>query len=483
MQSLGTEVAAASDVDSAAVALKSLIRRPLETCLPTASTRQAMEAMRNLRIGSMVVVDDHRRPVGILTLRDVVDRIVLEPSALDAPIATTMTARPVCLSVDGTAYEAARVMVRSGVRHVILIDTHQCATGIVSERDLFGMQTTGVRHLSLEIKSARDLREVEAFGKEIHAVARTMVRQGSAVGPLTAFISSLIDLLTERIVQLEVEAEDPPCDLCWIVMGSEGRSEQTLSTDQDNGIVFRTRGGETSESLRGRLLPLARRINEALDRAGYRLCPGNIMAGNPQWCASVDEWRTKFSAWIDSGSPEALLHGAIFFDLRGLTGHLEIATELRSWIVEHAAKNPRFLHQMAANAMRSRPALGRWMRRFATDASGRIDLKMNGATPFIDAARIMSLAKGIDEVRTESRLRRAAERMGLRAREADAWVAAFYQVQGFRLNHQAQCLGRGVPPDNLVDPASLHEFDQRLLHLALEQGRDLQRRVALDYGL
>lgn len=482
MPSYATETAA-SGADPATLALKSLVRRPLETCLPMTTTRNALETMKRLRIGAMVVVDDRTLPAGILTLRDVVDRIALEPSALDAPIATVMTPKPVCLPLEGTAYEAARLMVRSGVRHIVLVDAEARAAGIVSERDLFGMQTTGVRHLSLEIKSARDLRQVVAFGQEIHAVACAMVRQGSAVGPLTAFISSLIDLLTERIVQLEVEADDPPCDVCWIVMGSEGRSEQTLSTDQDNGIVFRARDGRSAETLRSRLVPLARRINEALDRAGYRLCPGNIMASNPQWCASHDEWRAKFSTWIDTGSPEALLHGAIFFDLRGLTGKVELAGELRGWLVEHAARNPRFLHQMAANALRSRPALGRWMRRFATDESGRIDLKMNGATPFIDAARIMSLAKAADEVRTEARLRAATERMGLGTRTADAWVAAFYHVQGFRLAHQARCLARGASPDNRIDPAALHEFDQQLLRLALEHGRELQRRLALDYSL
>lgn len=477
------DIEAVRDADPAAIRLQTLLRRALETCPPQTPVRRALETMRDRRIGAMVVVNESGIPLGILTLRDVVDRVALEHEVLAAPIEQVMTRNPVGLSSSATAYEAARLMVRAGVRHVVVLDPEGRASGIVSERDLFGMQTTGVRHLSLEIRGAQDVAQVQAFGAEIHGVARSMLRQGAAVGPLTAFISSLIDLLTERIVQLEVEREDPPCDICWLVMGSEGRSEQTLSTDQDNGIVFRPREGWSPDAVRERLLPLARRINAALDRAGYRLCPGDIMAGNPQWCATLDEWRTKFSHWIDSGSPDALLHGAIFFDLRGLAGDVGQAAELRAWIVDHARRNPRFLHQMAANAMRSRPALGRWARRFEVDPTGRIDLKMHGATPFIDAARIMSLAAGVDEVGTEPRLRSVARSRGIATGEAESWIAAFHHVQGLRLQHQAGCLARGTPPDNLLLLADLHEFNQRLLRAALEQARDLQRRLALDHGL
>lgn len=482
MQSSPTEFGQA-DAAPATTPLARLVRRPVETCPPTASARTVIETLRRLKIGAMVIVDEEQRPLGILTLRDVVDRIVLEPGALDAPITAVMTQAPVGLERQSTAYEAARLMVRRGVRHVIVLDAHSRACGIVSERDLFGMQTAGVRHLSLAIKSADDVAEVETYGREIQALARTMVQQGAATGPLTAFISSLIDLLTERIVTLEFERAGVLDHVCWIVMGSEGRSEQTLSTDQDNGLVFRAPAGVGDETMRERLLPIAKRINAALDRAGYRLCPGNIMASNPQWCASVDEWRTKFSRWIDSGSPEALLHGAIFFDLRGLTGVQTLAEELRTWLVGHASKTPRFLHQMAGNALRTAPALTRWTHDLAPGGDGRIDLKMNGATPFIDAARIMSLAIGLDEVRTEARLLGAAKRLGIEPVEVDAWIAGFYHVQGYRLRHQLGCIERSAAPDNSMVVSGMHMLDRQVLRASLDQGRLVQRRITLDYGL
>jgi signal-transduction protein with cAMP-binding, CBS, and nucleotidyltransferase domain len=138
-----------------------------------------------------------------------------------------------------------------------------------------------------------------------------MLERGAAAEQLTYLISTLNDLLTIRVIELELHASGlAGVRLCWLALGSEGRFEQTLVTDQDNGIVFAADGD--TDTLRARLLPFAQRVNETLARCGFPLCKGGIMAGNPQWCLSVDEWRHRFDLWIDSGNPEALLHSTIF---------------------------------------------------------------------------------------------------------------------------------------------------------------------------
>ena len=451
-------------------------------CSPDAPVRSALETMRRLTIGSMIVVDETQAVLGIFTLRDVLDRIALEPLALEAPIGRFMTAPPVTLDRRASAYEAALVMIRHGVRHVILIDGSRVA-GVVSERDLFGLQSTGVRYLSTGIKGAQSLAEIEAYGRDVGALTRQMVARGAAIGPLTAFISSLIDLLTGRIVELEFAANDiDPSTICWIVLGSEGRSEQTLATDQDNGLIFAAENRSGIETQRERLAGISRRINGALDRAGFRLCAGNIMAGNPQWCLSLDEWRTRFTHWIDSGSPEALLHGSIFFDLRPLAGNLQLGASLCAWLRELAPKNRRFLHQMAANALDSRPPLGLFGQ-LSAGKDGSIDLKLHGARPFVDAARIFGLSCGLAETRTEARLRKAGPALGIGSNETEAWIAAFYHVQGQRLRRQVACLDAGIACDNKLDTLGLHDYDRVCLRAAFEQSRNLQKRLALDFGV
>lgn len=463
-----------------ALTLGQMMKSPPVACLPGESVRRAIQTMRELAIGSMVVVSPDRIPIGILTLRDIADRVALESGAVDRPIERIMTPHPVTLPVTETAYRAALTMIRHGVRHIVLVEGGRLA-GIVSERDLFGLQSSSVRELSAAIKGAADLDAIERFGRDINGLARKMFEQGVAIAALTAFVAALNDLLTERVVQLEF-AHSALANLrcCWILMGSEGRSEQTFATDQDNGIIFAVMPGRSAESARAAILPVAQRINRALDRAGYRLCPGEIMACNPQWTLSLDEWRQRFERWIDSGSPEALLHGAIFFDLRPLHGDLALGGELRRWLMQRAPHNPRFLHQMAVNALKNRPPLG-WLKRFLLDKAGRIDLKLNGATLFVDAARIFSLALGIDEVNTERRLRAAAPLLKVPPREVNAWIAAYYHIQGLRLRRQADCMRLGLPADNRIDPYALHDFDRRVLVTALEQARTIQARIALDH--
>ena len=464
-------------VEGAGPPVSRLLRRAPVSCPPDTTVAQVLHAMREHRIGSMIVAGADAVPLGIFTLRDVLDRVALDAAAPQAPIASKMTPTPVTAELHATAYQVAVAMIRHGVNHVVLLDQGRLA-GLISARDLFGLQSTTLRQLSTAIRGAKDLTEIAAYGHDIQTLARKMLAQGVATGPLSAFIASLNDLLTQRIVEIEFSACDTP--YCWILMGSEGRSEQTLVTDQDNGLIFAPRAGVAVEQTRESLLAVANKVNLALDRAGYKLCPGKIMAGNPQWCLTLDEWKTKFGQWIDSGSPEALLHGSIFFDLRPLHGELALAHDLRAWLLEHTARNPRFLHQMAVNALRNRPPLG-LLRDFKLDKDGMIDLKLNGSMPFVDAARIYSLAHGIDETNTMRRLSAMTSALNLPGAEVSAWSAAYQHVQGHRLKSQGEALARNDAAGNRIAPGALNRFEREVLKLALRQAQHLQDRLALDY--
>jgi CBS domain-containing protein len=299
-------------------------------------------------------------------------------------------------------------------------------------------------------------------------------------------ISSLNDQLTTRVVELECDAARVPLDsFAWIALGSQGRHEQTLATDQDNGILFLDETGEPARN-RERLLPLATRINAQLAECGFPLCKGEIMARNPRWCLSLREWTETFSAWIDRGDPQSLLNSAIFFDFRAVCGNTDSVSRLRDWLSGAARSNPRFLHQMAKNAIGNAPPLG-ILRDFDVAPHGSlvasIDLKLNGAMPFVDAARILSLAAGDKHTGTVDRLRSVARVYGIGEAETEAWIEAYLFVQALRLRrHQAQ-MESNETPDNFLDPDTLNDLDRRILKEALRQARKLQSRIRLDYQL
>ena len=276
--------------------------------------------------------------------------------------------------------------------------------------------------------------------------------------------------------------------VCWLGMGSEGRSEQTIATDQDNGIIFAADESATStRDIRDRLLPLARDINETLDRCGYPLCKGGVMAMNPQWCLSLPEWTADFAQWIDRGGPDSLLAANIFFDFRSLWGRADLAQTLREDIAVRAKANRRFLKQMSDNALRNRPPLSwRGELKAAEDSSGMegIDLKMSGSMPLTDGARILALATGVVATGTIDRLRQAGSRMGIADGDIRSWCDAFDYLQLLRLRTQHRRAAEDLPPSanpNLLPLSSVSDLDLRILKEALRQVRKLQQRLEVDY--
>lgn len=469
--------------------LSALIHRAPVTCAPYATVGEVLQTMHATRVGSMVAVDNEGRPMGILTLPDVLERIALPQIALDTPVIQVMTTDLTVLSPQAQAHEAALLMAKHGFRHVLVVE-HERLVGLVSEKDLFALQRVGLRQIGSAIRHARHLPELQQAAADIRSMAHNMMAQGVAPEQLTQFISTFNDLLTARVVELEFEADGltgTPLHggLCWMALGSEGRFEQTLNTDQDNALIFVTPEGWSTEQVRARLLPVARRINEQLDRCGFPLCKGGIMASNPSWCLSLEEWQHAYSDWITNGTPEALLHASIFFDFRAIHGAHGLADELRNWLLRCARGNSRFLHQMAENALRNRPPLG-VVRDFVVGKENKLDLKLNGITPFVDAARIFCLAAGVTETNTIQRLRLSAEKMRIDLSEIDAWVDALLFIQVLRMRHHDEAGAQGADDnvlDNLIDPEKLNELDRRILKEAFRQARKLQARLAMEYHL
>lgn len=478
-----------TELQSLTSPLSAIIRGAPVTCSPQTTVREVLSRMHEARIGSMIAVDSKGRPLGILTLPDVLERIALPQINLELPVIGIMTTQLTFLPPQAMAYEAALTMARRGFRHVLVVENEKLV-GLVSEKDLFALQRVGLRQIGSAIRHAKNLEQLQQSARDIRRMAHNMMAQGVAAEQLTQFISTFNDLLTARVVELEYAASgiaaSPLAErLCWMALGSEGRFEQTLSTDQDNALIFTVPEGMTADGVRERMLPVARRINETLALCGFPLCRGNVMASNPQWCLSLDEWKRKFSGWISNGTPQALLHASIFFDFRSVYGAHTLTEELRLWLSSVAGDNARFLHQMAENAMSIRPPLG-VVRDFVVGREHTLDLKLNGITPFVDAARIFSLAAGVTQTSTLQRLRASAAKLKIHSSEVDAWIDAFLFIQVLRMRHHDEGPAQGLNDDeldNLIDPEALHELDRRILKEAFRQARKLQARLALEYHL
>jgi CBS domain-containing protein len=458
-------------------------RLPLKASVgvpPHTPLAQALARMHEHGIGSVLVSDDSGAALGILTRHDVLGRVTLARLSLDTPIAQVMSAPVHALGIDATAHDAALLMARHALRHVPVTQGGR-VVGLVSERDLFALQRVSLKTVGTTIRSASDIAALAAAAQDVRALALDLHAQGVGARALTRLASQFNDQLTARLVQLV--AADTGMDLqraCWLAFGSEGRGEQTIATDQDNGLVFES---DNAAADRPRWLAFARRVNDALDRCGYPLCPGNVMAGNPACCLTATEWSERFVRWMEHGAPADLLNASIYFDLRALAGRTDLAEPLRALITKRAAGLPRFIKQMADNALARRVPLN-WRGAVQThELDGRdvLDLKLEGTAIFVDTARLYALAHGVAHTGTRERFDALGPLLRVPAHESQAWAAAFDVLQMLRLRVQTAQPGAALGHCNLVEPHSLNDIDRRMLEESLRVARRLQQKIALDH--
>ena len=327
------------------------------------------------------------------------------------------------------------------------------------------------------IEAIADVGKAPAVAARVRAFAADPALSALDGQGLTRLLSQLNDRLSERVILLLAERYRlPAVDWCWLALGSEGRHEQSWVSDQDNGLVFVAVDQREADALRSLFLPFAQAVNQQLAECGFTLCSGGVMAGNPRWCLSLDEWRAHFIDWVRRPDPEALLNASIFFDLRPLCGHRPSGESLRRLMLGLTSDSPAFLHLMAANALHAEPPLN-FRGEIAGGDKEAIDLKKFGSRIFVDAARIFALATATPAVNTGERLRAAGPQCALRPEELAAVDAAFSQILRLRLLAQRQ------NGSNEIRPADLNEFDRAVLRESLRQARRLQSRLKLNYSL
>ncbi|MBG0846365.1 CBS domain-containing protein [Pseudomonas chengduensis] len=460
------------------------MRQPIG-CAPDTPLRDAVRMMHEQHVGSIVVLDPAGKPLGIFTLRDL-RRVVADGVDLAQPIDNLMTRNPFHLAPDASAFDAAIAMTERHIAHVCLVE-HEKLCGVISERDLFSLQRVDLVHLARTIRHAGKVETLAGLRSDIRLLVDRMLAHGASSTQITHIVTLLNDHTVCRVIELTLEdMGDPGIPFTWLCFGSEGRREQTLHTDQDNGILFEAENASEAAATRERLLPIAREINQRLAQCGFTLCKGNIMAGNPELCLSREEWSRRFAGFVLEATPENLLGSTIYFDLRAIWGPDEGCEQLREELLGRIANNSLFQRMMAENALRHRPPVGRF-RDFVVARSGAdkdtLDLKVQGLTPFVDGARLLALANGISAVGTLERLRALITKGVIEALDGAAYEEAYHFIQQTRMQqHQLQARDE-LPYSNRVDPDHLNHLDRRILRESFRQAQRLQSSLAMRYQL
>lgn len=463
--------------------LRQLPLAPPVVVAPATPLRAVLRAIDAAAAEAAVIVDPASAvPLGILSLRDAVRAVIEDEGDLEMPAAVLMTGGLASLSADASVHQATVLMFRRGMRHLVLAEGDGRLYNVVTQGDLYGMQAADSASLANAILASRSIPELAAEATAVRRFAARRLAEGGGPEALCEWISALNDLVALQAIDLvEAGFELPIVPWCWMVFGSEGRLEQTLVTDQDNGIIFAAPRSDAA-ALRERFLPFARAVNDALDDCGFPRCSGEVMAGNPAWCLSFDEWQQRFDQWITVPKPKALLNASIFFDFRPLYGREDLVASLQRWLLQRVKGNAPFLRALSTNALEQEPPLTGWGKfrlGGGSEFPHTLDLKGQGIRLFVDVLRIYGLAHGIEHTNTIERLRGLRPLLGIPLEEAAAITAAFYQLQRLRLQNQVG--GEFPGAANRLNPDRLHRLDRLILKEALLQARTLQQRLRLDF--
>lgn len=458
-----------------------LVRREPVLAPPEMTVAEAAARMRREGISSLLIVEAGRL-VGILTDRDLRNRVLAEGRSPQTPLAAVMTAAPLTVPATAFLFEALMLLTRHGIHHMPVV-RGDVPVGVVTSTDLLRTQTRSIVYVAGDIQKRDGAAGIREALAPLPSVVLDLVEGGAGAYAIGHAVTALADSATQRLIQLaEAELGPPPVPYAWMALGSQGRNEQTARSDQDNALLI---ADDFDPEIHGAWFEaLAQRVCDGLNTAGFVWCPGGIMAKNDRWRQTLSTWKRIFAGWIDRPEPEALMYASVFFDLRAVHGRAELLEDLQAEVLTRAKGSRLFLGHLTGNALTHQPPLGLF-RNLVLIGSGEhrktLDLKHSGIVPVVDLARIYALDAGLPPVNTRDRLEAGQQAGRISEGGARDLIDALDFLSLIRLRHQARQIREGRPADNFLAPDELSAFERGHLKDAFSVVKAMQSAAVAAY--
>ncbi len=463
--------------------VRALIKREPITLPPHTPIREAARIMSEQRVSSVLLVErDHL--FGLVTDRDLRNRVLA--AGLDAarPVADIATLAPLTIDVHNPAFDALLLMARHNIHHVPVLDG-QRIVGMITATDVSEQHSTSAVYLAGEIYKQRNVEGLKAASGRIKRLQQSLASAQASAYSSGHIITAITDAITSRLLQLaELQLGPAPVDYVWVAAGSQARNEQTAKSDQDNCMVLDDRYNEAQHG--AYFKALAQFVCDGLDACGYIYCPGEMMAMTDTWRQPQHRWAEYFSRWTSTPEPKALMLTCVFFDLRAVHGNHALLDDLRRDVLGRTKSNSLFLAHMVGNALQHQPPLGVFKGISAIrsgEHKGKIDLKHTGVVPIVDLARVYALAGGHEAVNTHDRLVSAASGGAISEQSARDLRDALEFLAYTRIQHQARQIAAGQPPDNFLPLADVSNFERSQLKDAFTVVHSLQNVIGQRYRM
>ncbi|WP_243855580.1 putative nucleotidyltransferase substrate binding domain-containing protein [Aquabacterium sp. A08] len=461
--------------------VNTLVKRAPVVLPPQTPIREAAQTMRDQRVSSVLIVQDGVL-FGLITDRDLRNRVVAAGLDTARPIVEIATLAPMTIDLQSHAFDALLLMARHNIHHVPVMEQGRVA-GMITSTDLTEQQSNSAVYLAGAVYKQTTVAGLVETSARIKQLQQNLAAAEASAYSTGHIVSAITDALTSRLLQLgELQLGPAPVDYAWVAAGSQGRNEQTAKSDQDNCLVLDDAYDEARHGAYFR--ELSRFVCDGLDACGYVYCPGEMMAMTDQWRQPLQKWRQYFHRWIDQPDPKALMLTCVFFDQRFVYGKRELLDTLRAEVLQRSRSEQIFLAHMVGNALTHQPPLN-WLGNLSLikggEHDGTLDLKHTGIVPIIDLARVYALAAGSPAVNTKDRLENAAASGEISEQRVRDLLDALEYLSTLRLQHQARRMSDGHAADNHLRPDELSNFERGHLKDAFAVVKGLQSVLASRY--
>ncbi len=477
---LKTRLSAATQVKHSITQLRDLMKREPVLVDAGMSIHQAAKQMSAENVSSVLVMCKQEL-CGIVTDKDLRQRVLAEGLDPAEAIEKVMTGKPMSMAADASVDDALLLMMRQDYHHLPVMEDGM-PLGLVTAGDILRAQSEHPLRIVRDIYKRNSIEGLLKLSRRFPSLFARMVNLGRDVEQIGRMVTLITDAFTIRLIQLAEKQLGPaPVAYAWVVFGSQAREAQTARTDQDNGLVLErdATGDEATYFAR-----LSKLVCNGLDQLGYVYCPGEIMALNVKWRVSISRWKQHFDRWIDEPEPKSVMYCSIFFDIRFVYGDGQLVEELQRHASSRAKENHIFRRFMAANVLTHRPPLG-FFRRFLQEDDGShsegLNLKQRGIVPITGLVRMYALEAGISEANTFRRLELVTQCGAMNESDASSLRDALILINRIRLEHQTAQMVVGEKPTNFVPIEDLSPLLRRNLKAAFMLVGKAQQALALRY--
>lgn len=374
------------------------------TCSKNETIQEAAQIMSSKRVGSILIIEN-KNPIGIITDKDLRLKIATGLIQISEKVTTIMSSPVITVPEKISTAEAQISMLKNKITHLCITKDgtpNSELKGIMSEHDIVVLQGNNPSVLIKEVKRANDVNALTYIRKKTSNLLNGYMEQNIPITFISKIISEITDAITVKAIELSLNEmeSDPPVKFGWLALGSQGRKEQLLVTDQDNALVFENVEEINCAKTKDYFLRLSKKITEKLHTVGFENCPADMMASNSKWCLTINEWKKQFNSWITKPSEEAIMMCTIFFDYNLVYGDKELVEKMSKSIFKSIKSYEIFLNFLGRNALINPPPLG-FFRQFLVENDGehkdQFDLKSRALMPLIDSARLLTLSHNIKD--------------------------------------------------------------------------------------